>query len=168
MPQDSSSPNRAEQRTRLLEERDARLVGYLKANTSMGTICDREGMEYDYCRKECLKLAKKFNIAYKPGPTNPEPYGFTDESERFRSRLSDLIYGYLNHHHPLEVARDMGLTQNEQRQAKERPFRHNWTISQMERMAHTLGMDFRALILHAILQPEETVCLKKDVKNTGR
>ena len=75
------------------------------------------------------------------------PYGLTSATLRLRQKLGDHIY-LLNQRGSESkrigrhsVAPRIGLNNREQIRAEQRPFNHDWTLSQIERLARELNRD---------------------------
>ena len=50
-----------------------------------------------------------------------------------------------------EASRLVGLNSHDLKYAKQRPFNHDWTLSQIERLADSLGLDPKQLLAEAAL-----------------
>jgi len=144
---------RGDQRAKLLTERDNRLAEFMRQQRPIAAIAELEGLEADYCRKRCRVVAAERGIVYKPPRPRPEDkaenmYGLSDESKAFRVGLGEILYKHRESgQHQLDVARDIGLIQAAQVRATQRPFNHNWTISQIERLAVAVGRPFKEVLL---------------------
>jgi hypothetical protein len=114
------------------------------------------GLEPDYCRKATRRLAAERGIDYQPEKDQPGGL-LTEASRRLRNHLANVLYAYRNKpgQHPLAVSRETGLTQAQQIQATERGGRHDWAISETERLATATGQEFKSMMLRALLTPEE-------------
>lgn len=139
----------AAHRAQLLAELRDRFVGYIKAGLSAKSIAQREGFEEDYVKKLRKRIAGEEGLTLVDGVSDPQPFGFTKGGNRFRARLGDFIHDLLNRRgrHGLELARDLGITQTQQKQAAESPYHHNWTLSQLERSATLEGLTFTEFML---------------------
>ena len=153
---DPAPLSRGDQRKRLLAERDERIVTFMRQQRSIAVIAELEGLEPEYCRKACRRLAVDHDIDYKP-TSESSPAGLTDASRRFRSGMGDMLYRYreVPGRHQLEVSRETGLTQAQQVRATQRPNDHDWTLGQLERFAGASGQDFTHMMLRALLPPDQ-------------
>lgn len=137
-----SGIGRSENRLRL-SERDARIVQMMELGRPVRTIAQAEGLEHDYCRKICVKLSAANGIDYNPEKIHKRPemsiLGLTDNTRRLRSYLADKLYDLGDD--PRVIAKQIGMTLRSQKYARQRPFRHDWTLSQIERLAGALGTD---------------------------
>lgn len=145
------------------EERRARIVQYITAGAPIGTIAQIEGMDYDNCRKLCLQIAREDNLAYRPEDRQGAPIyalGIDERNAELRRRLGDTLYGYVaptprTQRNPSMVGRATGIPPREQRRAWEKPFSHDWTISEITRLAESLGEQFTPFMLRHLLKPEQ-------------
>lgn len=147
---------RGEQRKQLLQERDERIVTFMRQQRPIAVIAELEGLEADYCRKACKRLAAEHGIDYDPN-SEPVSPALSDASRRLRNHMANVLYAYRNapNRHQLEVARDTGLTQSQQLIATERGGRHDYKLSQLERIAAATGQPFTKMMLRALLTPDE-------------
>lgn len=147
--------SRGAQRKTLLQERDDRIVEFMQQNRPVAVIAELEGLEEFYCRKATRRLAEERGIEYQPDKDSGHAGLMNEASRALRSNLANILHDYRNKpgRHPLEVARDTGLTQAQQVQATERGGRHDWKISQLERLAQTTGLDFNRLLVIAAFKP---------------
>lgn len=131
----------------LLAEQEARIVTYIQEGLTSIEIALREGMSVDEAGKKRKEIKAKHGVSSgKRKPVESLQYGLTHEaSGSFRSRLGDHLYRLRLKHHPLEVALITGMTLAEQRRACVRPFNHDWTISQQERLAAALNIKMEDL-----------------------
>jgi hypothetical protein len=158
---EGSAARACDRREQLLRERDERIVEFMREGRPIRAIKELEGLDHDNCRKICLSLSRQYGVEYdaddrkEPGQILPE--GITEQSQGFRSRLADMLYqlGHDRRMHKIEIAQATGITQRSQKYATERPFTHNWSLSQIERLAAVRGTGFRDLMLRAIFTPEE-------------
>ena len=113
------------------------------------------GIEHDYCRKLIVKLANENCIDYQPDNSiersKQPPVGISDASRRFRSRLGDMLYTLTDKSDARAVARQIGMPIRSQKYAKETPFNHDWTLSQIERLAISLDKDFAVMMQEVTL-----------------
>lgn len=71
---------------------------------------------------------------YNPKPRQSQPYGLTEKTDALRARLGGIIAAMsekgLNRE---QIGELTGLNKRESYRAERRPFRHDWTLSQIER-----------------------------------
>lgn len=145
---------RGEQRQKLLEERDDRIAEFMRQKRSVASIAKLEGLEELYARKAINRIAAERGIEYDPDKEVPGGL-LTDQSREYRSRLANMIYDYRSKNHPIQVARDIGLTQAQQLHATERGGRHDASISTIERLAAARGENFTVTQLKLLLTKEQ-------------
>jgi hypothetical protein len=167
-----SEVSRGEQRKQLLSERDQRIVQFMKERLSVAHIADLEGIEEDYARKATRRLAAQEGIEYNPAKETSREI-LTDASRQFRIGMAKIVSELRDAPgaHPLEIARDTGLTQAAQVAATQRAensnvgYTHDYKLSQLERIAATRGDDFRRMMLRALLTREEWLMVAKCLSN---
>jgi hypothetical protein len=109
-----------------------------------------EGMHDRACRQLIKEIEDEHGLDYlgTPASKTPKdalPYGLTSSTAHFRGRLGDHLYQLRhrgNNHDNFgrnQVAPRVGLNARQQLKAEERPFAHDWTLSQIERLARELG-----------------------------
>jgi len=123
------------------------IKSYISQGLTIKSIAERAGMNELAARRLVLKLSP----GYKGTVVDTTPYGMDKESVHHRVELGSLLYDLRM---SLEgdrtaVARLVGLNIREQIRAEQRPFDHNWSISQMQRLAKATNQTFQEL-LHAI------------------
>lgn len=168
-----TSGSKGAQRDQLLEQRDFRLVEFMKQGRSIRAIATLEGLESDYTGKLCHSLAKQHNIDYHPEGKrkqheNTVPPGLSDRTNGFRRRAANAFYLWVvrSKKHFLEICRETGLTQANQRTATKTHGPHDWKLSQLDRWSEAMGVPFEELILDLTFDPETAArmkaCLRKD------
>ena len=147
-----------QKRSRLLGEREARVVELLEKGVPMTNIAIIEGVEVNCMWRECRKIIKKHGIVYEPktGAKTEAPPGMTGDSAQMRSSLGTLIYkmSAIMIMSEIEIAKATGLPARCQGRAKNGSF-HDWTISQMERLAASTGQGFKELLIRSLLSTED-------------
>lgn len=109
-----------------------------------------EGMHDRACRQIIKELEAEHGLDYlgTPAAKTPKdalPYGLTTATAHLRGRLGDHLYQLRqrgNNHDNFgrnQVAPRVGLNARQQLKAEDRPFGHDWTLSQIERLARELG-----------------------------
>ena len=127
----------------------------MQAGLNVRKIKEREGIDLDYTRKLCAKYAKKHNIAYAPeretSLAKSPPEGLTDISKPLRSRLADELYNLSRKTDAEERAVLLGLTRKQQKYARDVPFNHDWTISQIERLCVANNLDLVEFLVSSLI-----------------
>lgn len=120
----------------------------------MREVARLEVIDHDYAYKLMVQTARKHGLEYKPHKMSgsTETPGLTNESKTVRARLGDELYKL--ELSPGEAALSTGVPLKAQKLARDRPFNHDWTLSQIERLARARGMTFRELLLKACLAPD--------------
>ncbi len=76
------------------------------------------------------------------------PYGITSNSHAFRVRLGYMLYNLIERLDGDRAAcgRLVGLNRQEQINAEGRPWCHNWTLAQIERLCEASNVDFQEFV----------------------
>lgn len=120
-----------------------------------------EGMHDRACRGLIKEIEAELGIRYlgtplSKGDTKDLPFGLTSATSRLRGRLADYLYQLRergNNHDKFarnQVAPKIGLNARQQLRAEQAPFSHDWTLSQIERLAVELGEDPREFLLRCL------------------
>lgn len=136
-----------ERRQALLDEREDQILALLKEGTSLKAISQLVGMPQDHCKVVCYELIKKHDLPYNSAEAakadqDKMPVGITSDSDLVRHRLANIMYDARQNAHALTICMATGLSAKQQRIASERPYRHNWTLGEMERFARYLEIPF--------------------------
>jgi hypothetical protein len=137
-------------RAKLNAEREQRFLKYLNDKWTNHDIAAVEGLEPYYAGKELARIARKHKL--KIGKRVPQqwelPYGLDERTRRFRYNLGTELYNYRydNKLHPNAVASQLGMTTAEQRSAIEKPWGHDWKLSQIQRLADAVGVPFEKFL----------------------
>jgi hypothetical protein len=136
-----------------LSERDERIIEFMRQGRPVAVIAELEGLEPDYCRKATRRLSADYCIDYNPD-REPVTSLLGEASRRFRNNIANVLYQFRNKpcQHPLAVARDTGLTQAQQILASERGGRHNFKLTELERLAVATEQDFTRMMIIALLK----------------
>lgn len=80
------------------------------------------------------------------------PYGIDDDSHALRVRLGHILYnlGERLGNDRAAIARATGLNRQEQLNAEGRPWMHNWTLAQIQRLCKESDINFQELIYGSI------------------
>lgn len=156
-------PMSNDERSRYAEKRRERIYTYMTQDppVPLAHIMQMEGLTERPLRKYIRELELEYGITYihTPGTRGGDslmPYGLSDATVRFRSNLGDELFkvtGPTNDvgvNGRVDAAPHVGLNPREQIRAEGKPFNHDWTLSQMERLARTLGEDPREFILKCL------------------
>lgn len=137
-------------RLKSIEKRDALILGCITQKMSRNDICATAGIEIGYLvmlAKQhgwVLHKTEKLSIAERD---RKMPVGLDPESARMRSRLggivADLLHKQVN---AVDLAMATGVTQTQLSMTKSRPFNHDWSIGQLQRLAKFLGKDFNTFM----------------------
>jgi hypothetical protein len=139
------------------EEREAQIVELMRQNVPMVNISELLGISYNYLHNTLRpNLIRKYGLDYKPvraaiGEVAPG-LGLSDDARTFLSRLGGFIYS-MRHKKALsavEVGRLTGLSRNAQAHAMNAS-RHNWTVSQIDRMATANGHTFKEVVIDSMI-----------------
>jgi hypothetical protein len=129
-------------------ERKARVWDYMKEvpPPPIREIAAREGSTARYIRCLVKRLEREHGITYRGWGLSYKAQ-LSDESYQLRSRLADHLYNLLEQAESrAEVAILIGLNNREQLRAINRPFTHDWTLSQIERLGQALGYRLGKLV----------------------
>ena len=148
-------------REKALNDRRARFIGYIKAGLRLPEIAEREGVDERYAkqvRKE-IASAEGLSIAENPPPSVEErarllPFGLTSSSNSLRGRLGSVVYKHteINGMHPVDLAAKTGVNQKALKSSWSNPSIHDWSLSQIERLAALEGKDF-VTFMRELLKP---------------
>lgn len=154
--------SRGSQRKNLLNDRDERILEHMRRQRPVASIAEIEGLEPLYCRKATHRLAAEHGLEYVPEKEQPG-WLLSDQSRPLRNYLGDLVYDLRNQpgRHPLEVCPLTGLTQSEQILAIEKGGRHDYKVSQIERIIKASDRQFKKAMLRALLTREEFAMVSK-------
>jgi hypothetical protein len=148
-----------EERSEYARTRKARILQYITQDppVSLYNVMSMEGMSERPLRVVLKELEQEHGVKYLGTAAARDdggmPYGLTDASNRLRSNLANALYRVTNPHNEFgfkgrnQVAAEVGLNPREQIRAEQTPFRHNWTLSQIERLARVLGEEPREFLL---------------------
>lgn len=135
---------------RQLDARVARFIEYIKERRVASEIAVREGMDEYYANRLRTRIALENGL---PPLSKDEtkaldaiPFGLDEESKIIRRRLADALNHVVLRHPPEEVARMIGIPQKLHKRALEAPYRWDWTLGQMQRLAKARGKPFPQFI----------------------
>lgn len=145
------------------QRRKERILTYITQDppVPMVNIMAMEGITEKLLRDTIYDLQKDHGIKYtgtaasRAGIT--AVYGLSDDTLRLRAKLADNLYaatdpdtGQLGLKGRLEACPILGMNHREQIRAESKPFNHDWTLSQIERLARALGKNPRDLLLECL------------------
>lgn len=115
------------------------------------TIADRLGLATVSVRTLC----KKIDPSYCGSRTDEVPFGLSDHSMRLRSHLGRVLYDLTESRNlsNTEASSLTGLNRNELIFAVQRPWSHDWKISQIERLCNAAGIYFPDCLHYGIYKP---------------
>lgn len=122
-------------------ERKSRVWEYMKQTPPLAIreIAAREGFTERYVRHQIKKLEQESGVIFG-GWGLKYKAALSASSYRVRAQLAEQLYVLRERiGHPAKVATLVGLNPREQLRATNRPFAHDWTLSQIERLAQVLG-----------------------------
>lgn len=131
--------------------RKARILAFMTQDppVPLKNIAAMEGMHERACRVAIKEIEAEHGIDYMNNGSKKTadtmPYGLTSATQRLRGRLGDHVYLVRNRGNENstfgrnQVAPRIGLNNRQQLAAEQRPFTHDWTLSQIERLAREVG-----------------------------
>jgi len=144
------------------KERRERIHGYMTQEPPLTVrrIRDVEGITDRTARNIIKEIEADKGITYQglgtKDPRETMPFGLTPATLRLRQKLGDLVYlltergresDRLGRH---RVGPKIGLNGREQIRAEQRPFNHDWTLSQIERLAREHNRDPVEMLLSCL------------------
>jgi len=144
------------------ERRRERILGYMRQDPPipLTEIMHIEGMSSRACRDIILELDNEFQLGYMQRKLrrgrDDLPHGLTQATARLRQRLGDNLYLLTERGDNSEyqgryaVSPLIGMNNREQLRAEQRPFNHDWTLSQIERLARQLNREPREFLLSCL------------------
>jgi hypothetical protein len=117
---------------------------YIKQGLNVRSIAARIGMNELAARRIIYALSP----GYRGTVNDDTPYGMDTESLAQRIKLGSLLYDLRESlkGDRVQVARLTGLNRNEQIAAEQRPFEHDWSISQIQRLAKAISVNYKDII----------------------
>jgi hypothetical protein len=124
-----------------------RIIEAIKAGVSRKGIAQREGLNHRVASNIINDLIAKHGLTYVP-KDDVHAYGTTNETALLRSALGGYLFDLRQQlgGDRAEVARLVGLNRRDQVRAEQRPFQHDWKVSEMERLAHATGITLKELL----------------------
>lgn len=108
-----------------------------------------EGVSDSFLRKLITELEAEHGFKYFGTSASrvgdQPPVGLTEATFRFRSRLANELYkvaenpGKYGMANRAELASKIGMNSRTQNRAMNNPYDHDWTVSQIERLARLMG-----------------------------
>jgi hypothetical protein len=141
-----------------MAERDEWIVDLLRKNATFPVIARIVGMDTTAVGRHCRRLIKQHNIDYHPPKRSvdePVP-GLTEASARLRNKLGTRVCHMrdVNGLSSREIAKRTGVPARAQGRATNGS-RHDWTISQMERLAEAGNETFKEMLVSSLLTAED-------------
>lgn len=119
---------------------DERIKHLAKQGRCSNEIAHVLGMNVQTVRRKLRKMELLLTAA-QPN-RNLLPYGLTDASYKLRATLGQIIIDLMEKNNQPAVSSLTGLHRREIYNAMKHPFKHDWTLSQIER---TLGCEGKSL-----------------------
>lgn len=132
-------------------QRRQRILGYVTSDEPLAfrNIMRMEGVSDSFLRHLIKELEaehgfKYFGTAASRVGDQP-PVGLTEATFRFRSRLANELYKVADQPEKYglkgrtELAGRIGMNSRTQNRALNNPYDHDWTLSQIERLARLMG-----------------------------
>jgi hypothetical protein len=130
-----------------------RILNYLQQDppVPLTNIAAMEGMAERACRAIIKEIEAESGFEYRGAGTRRDnaelPFGLSSSTHRLRSHLAGELYSFRekgNRGKPFtrnQLAPLIGLNTRQQIRAENKPFTHDWTLSEIERLARELGRD---------------------------
>lgn len=135
-----------------LTRRKARIVDYIKQGKPPLEICDLEGLDpANEPRRMRKEIADPMGLTINTAATAPPPAALMEVGTKdlpIKANLKTKLAGLRNNHHYVDVGHMVGLTNKEQIRAMTSPYTHDWTISQIQRLAVACGMTFEQMLAY--------------------
>lgn len=130
----------------LTQRRTLRILGYVAQPhpLCLSEIAAREGMTLCKVRKVIVELERDHGFRYlgTPAARGVANNDLAGLARPLRSRLADLLHKLTMQYESRELlAPVLGMNPREQLRAISKPYRHDWTLSQIERLALALGLE---------------------------
>ena len=113
------------------------IIAYINEGLTPKSIAERAGMNELAARRLINDLVKLHGLSYVPSITDDTPFGMDQQTVFLRIHLGNLLYDLRMRldGDRTSVSRLTGLNRTEQIRAEQRPYNHNWTLSQIQRLA---------------------------------
>jgi hypothetical protein len=155
MEPENDMPTLAE-KTLAVARRRARWVQYIKDGLSVAEIADIEGVREDNGATERRQIARAegLEIWNRSSLGSAHARGVLDVPSLFRTHLKNELAELAKQHQPEDLQALIGLNPKAVRDAQKRPYAHNWTLGQMQRLAQARGKTFEQLMIEAAAYKE--------------
>lgn len=132
------------------------IINLIVEGVSPRGIAARMGMNEVAARRLINQLIKEHKIDYVVTVVDDLPYGLTQETVRLRIYLGARLYDLRQQHGGDRdvVGRLVGLNRREQIRAEQRPYSHNWDLSQIERLSRATSIPIREMLNGPSVQNE--------------
>lgn len=135
------------------QERDraARIIEHARKGHTMMEIVDLEGLDPGNV-KRWHKLVRDAGVTIEMGRASRPPSGIRPSNDAWRYRIGRVLNDLRDAHPQIEVSRMVGMTnvQIKNATAGPRDCTHDWTVSQLQRLADVSGIPFESLIVQAL------------------
>jgi antitoxin component of RelBE/YafQ-DinJ toxin-antitoxin module len=132
------------------------IVEHVKAGHTAYQIADAEGLDPDDARQKRRRIAKEEGLPIlRDKRSGLKAIGMNERNEQVRARLGFVLKRLTDERkmNPYQIARLVGLTMSEQRDAVDRTKGHNWTLAQIQRLADASGSTFEEIMTHIMTTP---------------
>lgn len=127
------------------ERREANIVKHLQNGKGTVEISALEGLDPANANSHVRKIALKHglpspkakNLEYKLRPT---PVGYKGTTLILATRLGLILAEWRTQYDDVTMSMKLGLTKTQQQMAVHTPSKHDWTLSQMHRLATLCGV----------------------------
>lgn len=138
-------------------EREDRLETFIRQKRPVRAVAALEGIDHHYALRLLRQVARDRGLEFQPrrvpNPGKEPILGLTEASKILRSRLGDTLYSLdLSR---AEAALKIGIGAKAYDRARDTPFNHDWSLSQIERLAQEADVPLKMLFLRILLTREE-------------
>jgi hypothetical protein len=141
-------PRRA---TRNTTSTNASVAELMAISLSPATIASRLGIALVTARS----VIKQIDPSYAGKDVDAQAFGLSDDSIWLRMQLGNMLFQLQDENQltPTQVSSTVGLNRLERIAAMQRPWSHNWTLSQISRLAGALSMPVYDCLHRGIYKP---------------
>jgi hypothetical protein len=161
----------------LKKDEDEWVVDLLKDQRPVAAIAKLIGKDRDYTYSIVNRLLQaRPEINYRPEADRAAPM-LGEGTRAFRAVLAGKLYALRDQVKDrlglegTDVVRAgkyaTGLTRAQQKRAIERPYTHDWKLSELQRLAEATGQDVRELLAECAIRPEHVVRSEPAPVDTG-
>lgn len=133
-----------------LRERELRIIEHARQGRTMTEIVDIEGLDAGNV-KHWHRIIRDAGVTIEKSRASKPPIGLKKENERFRFNLGRSLVRIRDVHPQVDVSRMVGMTGTQCLEATEKKT-HDWTVSQIQRLAEAQGMSFQEMVINAFTE----------------